>query len=187
MSDLGNRGVFAKNLQYYMDLNGKTRNDVCNELGFKYTTLTGWLKAEKYPRIDKIEMLANYFHVQKSDLIERKEEKPVPDGKFLLVGSDRLVELTNSLRNLESSLLTQYTGKSHKCEELTGLSDLKEFMESGQLTHEVAILVDSIGNIIEMSQNPDLTEEERQKYAEMLNELKGTVEAFIKYIRENRK
>lgn len=75
MSDLGNREVFAKNLKYYMELNGKSRNDICDVLGIKYTTLTGWIKAEKYPRIDKIELLANYFGIQKADLIEDKDEQ----------------------------------------------------------------------------------------------------------------
>ena len=46
-------------------------------LNFPYTTLLSWLKAENYPRIDKIEAMAAYFGVMKSDLIEEKmtEEK----------------------------------------------------------------------------------------------------------------
>lgn len=72
MSDLGNREVLAKNLQYYMDLNGKSRSDICDALGIKYTTFTDWVKGNTYPRIDKIELLANYFGVQKADLIEDK-------------------------------------------------------------------------------------------------------------------
>lgn len=74
MSDLGNKKIFAKNLLYYMELNHKDRNDVCNDLNFKYTTFSDWCNANKYPRIDKIEMLANYFGIEKSDLIEDKEK-----------------------------------------------------------------------------------------------------------------
>ena len=33
------------------------------------------MKAKKYPRIDRIEMLANYFKILKSDLIEDKTEE----------------------------------------------------------------------------------------------------------------
>ena len=54
MSSLGNKQIMADNILYYMNLNNKTRNDLCHDLGFKYTTLTGWLTAEKYPRIDKV-------------------------------------------------------------------------------------------------------------------------------------
>jgi repressor LexA len=72
MSDLGNKKVMAKNILYYMEINGKTRNDICDGLNIKYSTFSEWVSASKYPRIDKIEMLAKYFGIQKSDLIENK-------------------------------------------------------------------------------------------------------------------
>lgn len=74
MSDLGNKEIFAKNLQYYMILNKKTRNDVCRDLEIPYSTFTDWYNANIYPRIDKIQLLANYFGIQKSDLVEDKEK-----------------------------------------------------------------------------------------------------------------
>ena len=75
MSDLGNKEIFAKNLQYYMTLNNKTRNDVCRDLDIPYSTFTDWCNANIYPRIDKIQMLANYFDIQKSDLVESKDNR----------------------------------------------------------------------------------------------------------------
>lgn len=74
MSDLGNKEIFSKNLKYYMTINNKTRNDICKDLGFKYTTFTDWYNGNIYPRIDKIEMLANYFRIEKSDLIESRDK-----------------------------------------------------------------------------------------------------------------
>lgn len=35
MSNLGNKKIFSKNLQKYMDVNGKGRNDIVKDLGFK--------------------------------------------------------------------------------------------------------------------------------------------------------
>ncbi|WP_441562063.1 helix-turn-helix domain-containing protein [Colibacter massiliensis] len=72
MSDLGNKEIFAKNLKYYMNLYNKTRNEICDDLNLSYTTFTSWLNGTNYPRIDKIEMLANYFRINKADLIEDK-------------------------------------------------------------------------------------------------------------------
>ena len=72
MSDLGNREIFSKNLQYYMNLYNKTRIQVAKDIGVSYTTFTSWIKCTNYPRIDKIELLANYFRVNKADLIENK-------------------------------------------------------------------------------------------------------------------
>ena len=76
MSNLGNKEVMAKNIQYYMALNGKTRNDMCEALGVKYTTFTDWVKGNVYPRIDKIELMANYFGINKADLVEEHSNKP---------------------------------------------------------------------------------------------------------------
>lgn len=72
MSDLGNREVFSRNLNYYMNLYDKTRREVAADLNISYTTFTSWLNGTNYPRIDKIERLANYFHINKADLIEDK-------------------------------------------------------------------------------------------------------------------
>lgn len=73
MSDLGNKEIFAKNLKYYMEINNKSRTELCKTLGFAYTTFSDWYNAKIYPGIDKIEMLANYFNIKKSDLIENKD------------------------------------------------------------------------------------------------------------------
>ena len=72
MSAIGNKEIFSKNLRSLMERNGKERKQICDDLTFKYTTFTDWYNGKKYPRIDKIEMLANYFGVLKSDLIEDK-------------------------------------------------------------------------------------------------------------------
>lgn len=78
MSDLGNKNIMAKNIRRLMDIKGKDRNDICQDLGFKYTTFTDWINANTYPRIDKIEMLANYFGVSKADLVEEQTESSEP-------------------------------------------------------------------------------------------------------------
>lgn len=86
MSDLGNKEIFAKNLKYYMDLNKKDRNDVARDLEIPYTTVTSWCNAEFYPRIDKIELLARYFDIQKSDLVEEKTNKSSRGAVVLVYG-----------------------------------------------------------------------------------------------------
>lgn len=72
---LGNNEVFAKNLKKYIALSGKDRKEIANALGLPYSTLTEWVNARKYPRIDNIEKLAEYFGVTKSELIEDLGEK----------------------------------------------------------------------------------------------------------------
>lgn len=72
MSNLDNKKIMAKNIKYYMELTNKTRTDICKDLCIKYTTFTDWVNANSYPRIDKIELMANYFGIEKSDLVEDK-------------------------------------------------------------------------------------------------------------------
>lgn len=67
---LGNKEIMAKNIKRQMDKIDKTRNEVCADLGVSYSTFSDWLNAKKYPRIDKIELMANYFGVSKADLVE---------------------------------------------------------------------------------------------------------------------
>ncbi len=75
MSNIGNKETMAKNLRYYVERSGKTQREICEILGFNAATFNDWIKGRKYPRIDKIELLANYFNILKSDLIEEKTEK----------------------------------------------------------------------------------------------------------------
>lgn len=70
MSALGNKEIMAKNIKRLMEEHGINRNKICSDLKIKYTTFTDWVNANTYPRIDKIELMANYFHVTKADLVE---------------------------------------------------------------------------------------------------------------------
>ncbi len=78
MSALGNKQVMAQNIKMYMEDKGISRKEFCKRLGFAYSTVTDWLNAEKYPRIDKIEMMANFFGVSKADLVEPHTADPAP-------------------------------------------------------------------------------------------------------------
>lgn len=76
MSSIGNKIVLSKNLRRLMSEKGVDRNQMCKDLGIAYTTFNDWYNGVKYPRIDKIEMMANYFGLPKSALIEEHEDVP---------------------------------------------------------------------------------------------------------------
>ena len=80
MSNLGNKQIFANNLSRLMQEKQIDRQKLCDDLNLKYSTVSEWLSAKKYPRIDKIELMANYFGVQKSDLIENFLDKKNADN-----------------------------------------------------------------------------------------------------------
>ena len=70
VKNLDNKYIFAKNLQRLMNTNNVDRKDIANALGISYFTVSDWVNGKKYPRMDKVELLAKYFGVLKSDLIE---------------------------------------------------------------------------------------------------------------------
>lgn len=69
--------VFAQNLQRYIAEAGKTQKEIADIIGVSAPTFNEWVSGKKFPRIDKIQKLADYFGILKSDLIEEKmtEEK----------------------------------------------------------------------------------------------------------------
>lgn len=76
MSDsLGNKEIMASNIRKHLDRLGLNVKDFANEMNFKYSTVLDWVNAKTYPRIDKIELMANYFKVEKADLIESAKPK----------------------------------------------------------------------------------------------------------------
>lgn len=76
MNNIGNKPVMAANIKYYMKEKGINAKDLSKALNVPYTTVLSWTKAEYYPRIDKIEMMSDYFGILKSDLIEDKQKQP---------------------------------------------------------------------------------------------------------------
>lgn len=129
MTNLGNKDVFAKNLKKYMQLNGKTRNEVCQALGLKYTTFTDWVNGKKYPRMDKIEMLANYFGIKKSDLIEDNDSfliELVEDSNTdeRLLAYERNIAITNLLNEIKEMNTSDINRLTAMAKILRGESDV---------------------------------------------------------------
>lgn len=88
-NDMKSKKIMAKNIKRLMDERGIDRNRICSDLNLKYTTFTDWINANTYPRIDKIEMIANYFHVPKADLVE--EYNPLNQGSLIINDSDLVI------------------------------------------------------------------------------------------------
>ncbi|HFU3841880.1 TPA: XRE family transcriptional regulator [Streptococcus suis] len=115
-----NKDIFSKNLKYYMDKKGVDRNQLCSDLDLKYTTVRDWIKGITYPRIGKIELLANYFGINKSDLIEEKSTTTTsipfqnfdPRQAILLSNYSKLNDTRkNKLLATSETLLAEEQGK----------------------------------------------------------------------------
>lgn len=115
MSNLGNREVFSKNLLYYIERSGRTQKEIAEVVGVSTSTFNDWVKAKKYPRIDKIEILADYFRILKSDLIEERTQEhrqmqekndTLTDIVLRLRKDDVFLEAVESLYKMDSAKLS---------------------------------------------------------------------------------
>lgn len=75
MSGLGNKEIIAENITYYRKKSGESQREMAAIVGVASSTFNDWEKARKYPRIDKIEIMAEYWRIKKSDLIEKRIDK----------------------------------------------------------------------------------------------------------------
>lgn len=87
-----NKEIFAKNFNYYLKINGKNQSDIVERFGITASTVSDWANGKKYPRVDKMQMLADYFGILKSDLTEEHEESKLTDDIEL---QEYLEELKN--------------------------------------------------------------------------------------------
>lgn len=98
MSNNKSKEIFSANLEKLMTSRDVDRNKLCSDLGLKYTTVRDWLKGITYPRIGKIELLADYFGVNKSDLIEDKtqevKEVKIPTSPLVKKITEKVVKLS---------------------------------------------------------------------------------------------
>lgn len=103
---MDNKSIFASNLKRYMDIKKKSRREVSEAIGVSYYTFTDWVNGKKYPRMDKVEKLADYFGILKSDLIEEKtiqnSPKEMAELHFEMVMDEDLTDIFKDLKFLDA-------------------------------------------------------------------------------------
>lgn len=97
--------IFAENLKYYMDMHDVTQKELSEIVGVSPPTVHDWVKGKKYPRMDKVERIANYFGIQKSDLIE--DANPIDETivRFVYDVADQLENTLEDLADSQTALM----------------------------------------------------------------------------------
>lgn len=83
MSDEQQKIIFSKNLNRYLSEYGKSQKEVAAAIGVIPSTFNTWCQGIALPRMGKVQALADYFHINKSDLIDDKSSL---SGKALSKG-----------------------------------------------------------------------------------------------------
>jgi transcriptional regulator with XRE-family HTH domain len=90
-----------------MDKHGKEQKEIAEIVGVAPSTFNAWVKAKKYPRMDKVELLANYFGILKSDLIEERDGKYASRTISITEGEQKLLELFRLVPENKQELVLQ--------------------------------------------------------------------------------
>lgn len=78
MADEEQKKIFSKNLNKYLSLNNKTQKEVADAIGVSPQTFNTWCQGIALPRMGKVQLLADYFNIGKTDLIDEKTEGITP-------------------------------------------------------------------------------------------------------------
>lgn len=70
--------ILVKNLLYYLDKLDLTQTEFAREMGYPETTVSNWFNKNTYPRPDKVQEMANYFGVRRTDLTESNDVQQEP-------------------------------------------------------------------------------------------------------------
>ena len=92
------RRIFARNLNRFLEINGKNQADIATLLNVSQAAVSNWCKGIKMPRMDKVQALADYFGVNKSDLLEEKDSNGLSssDRRDIAKSLDEMMEQLES-------------------------------------------------------------------------------------------
>jgi len=68
------REIFAENLRYYMEQNGKSQADLMRYMNVSSATASDWVNGRKMPRADKLQAIASWLGIQLSNLMEERTD-----------------------------------------------------------------------------------------------------------------
>lgn len=95
------REIFSSNLKYWLKSKGKDQVDIANVTGVSRAAVTSWCNGSKMPTMGKIQAIADYLNILKSDLLE---EKNLQERNEL---EDEFLKLFNQLTDKEKTILTK--------------------------------------------------------------------------------
>lgn len=88
--------IFIENMKYYINISKKSQKEIAEAIDVPESTFSTWMKGKAIPRMGKIEMLANYFNINKSDLLEehKKDEVVFTESEKMLIKAYRNTDKT---------------------------------------------------------------------------------------------
>lgn len=116
------KAVFAQNLKYQLAVHDKTQIEVSKAIDVNPTTFNNWCTGLAFPRMEKVQALANYFGILKSQLIDSQNYSISRQShpRFLSSSEEKLLGLYNQLNPI---------GKEQAIDYISYLSENKKYTE----------------------------------------------------------
>lgn len=91
------REIFRSNLMRYVAKSGKMQIEIADAIGVSQQTFNSWYRGVAMPRIGKVEMLADFFHCEKSDLLD--DPNAMPATEIMTAEAKLCLSLFNQLND----------------------------------------------------------------------------------------
>lgn len=94
------RKVFSENLRRYLMETGRTQKELADAVGVSEGSASDWLNARTYPRMDKLQKIAEFLGCKKLDLIE----SPVVADVNVNALAEKIIKNPNAAKLFEKYL-----------------------------------------------------------------------------------
>ena len=99
MPDSAARMAFPRILKMYMERNRMNQSDIADKLHVSKQTVSDWINGKKFPRVDKMQELADLFGVLMSDMYT--PSATLKESAFSMRLNQIEVDLITAFRNAD--------------------------------------------------------------------------------------
>ena len=136
MTDSKQQELFTRNLLKYIENSGHTQKEIADAIGVSPQTFSTWCRGIAIPRMGKIQKLADYFGIRKSDLID---DRPLPPN--VLVPAARAIPILGTIccgdgiddRSYEGEFFVDKSVRADYCVHVRGDSMIDAHIYDGDM------------------------------------------------------
>lgn len=108
MKDVNTKVTVANNIKNLMASHNINRKQLASDLNVKYSTLCEWLKGNKMPRPEKLNMLAKYFNTSVNHFFLELNDDFVKDNEGVVYPIYDYIPANISIDNIPNERIVKY-------------------------------------------------------------------------------
>lgn len=123
MSEDLQKKIFAQNLLKYISSSGKSQKEIADAIKVSPQTFNTWCQGIALPRMGKVQLLADYFHISKSDLLDAHQtsSKKNPGIHFInSEGQEQTFDINSIIYSIMESVAKMPPEKQEMVNDMVG-------------------------------------------------------------------